>query len=942
MPISWLVRFLGPLWTPGICEAVASCLMVQWWTPGGLQPTLIISSCTQGGISESTQISSGVHWSPVYDWTLVESTGVWEESVDEGKDLPNGNTVSPFWPHPVFNYQSPQKYFCASTYWVYGWGSWEIESMQDTVGTVWQHSPRTTTSPLSNIHISVQWLSQIIAMETAAIETLKRVTQVLASEVQSPVILICLENGKLEFNQMAKADFPANVVQAVLSQLVGTTENAVQMEDGIQVNEFTAQPSDDLEEIDVVNDNYDDIANIIDTYDEEEEASDEKEGQVQKMLHSLIDDTAAYLKEQDRLSAAQAEDAKSEGKDEDPVIRLSAGNGDDQPPESQKPISSTQVWVEFKAEHPILPGVHTRVQKNIFKESLVKSLIKEGVITSHKEILDSYNNTSWRENGDRILTDGTPVQASELSALQLLENEQARILQTMPALHSVARSATCPTQKKSSPYARLCSVVFKLFAEDLCLLQEEEIHTKMPHILTNSSQASVLFWDAPFNVMHFWMHGLSVLAKHMPCPNLTWWRGDVILMFGHEISFAEYREKTYKKVLHLEHLILNKVLFGLYTMEEAEELFNIKTIEDAGCGTEWETIAPTNNEDGPKGVIYDQELVWGQSRYMDLGEKKPSDMELMLNNLCGHQKKVGNAHYAHEAHLGSCPPEERERALALGREYHRVMGFVTGFNDELTPDAKKLCKEFSYELPAIRVPVRLGKQKAAESVVPPPLPPAMPKKYKSKGKSYSLSQDPQPSIPQPSVPLRQSTRERIPSKSAQDMRENDQASQMSIHFQTAGNEEKFTWARFVHITWVEAPKVVMWGTLKLPTWHKKVLEEESSKNLCNCEPTSALHPKFTNKKMEISPECTGSSTSILIPNSTLSTLPNLPLATLHNPYQLRDLVYPPLMHLRWHLALVLSCMLGSRRMAVCLVEVAAMSEGASSDLEMFLRESKYL
>lgn len=191
------------------------------------------------------------------------------------------------------------------------------------------------------------------------------------------------------------------------------------------------------------------------------------------------------------------------------------------------------------------------------------------------------------------------------------------------------------------------------------------------------------FGDAPFNILRFWMHGLSVLAKNTPRPNLVWWRGDTILMFGREITFSQYRQKTYKKVLELEHLILNEVLHGFYTMEEAEELFKIKSLVEtgdettpgygviadtanplmrtaesdkfflrlfeekrlglqpnargginvdkvqglvwlatihkaygmlvaachilviAGRGTEWETIGPTNNENGPKGVVYD-------------------------------------------------------------------------------------------------------------------------------------------------------------------------------------------------------------------------------------------------------------------------------------------------------------------------------------------------
>ena len=78
------------------------------------------------------------------------------------------------------------------------------------------------------------------------------------------------------------------------------------------------------------------------------------------------------------------------------------------------------------------------------------------------------------------------------------------------------------------------------------------------------------------------MHGISVLAKNTPRPNLVWWRGDKILMFGQEISFAEYKQKTYQKVLHLENFILNEVMFGMYTIKEAEQIFDIQNVEETG------------------------------------------------------------------------------------------------------------------------------------------------------------------------------------------------------------------------------------------------------------------------------------------------------------------------------------------------------------------------
>jgi hypothetical protein len=253
-------------------------------------------------------------------------------------------------------------------------------------------------------------------------------------------------------------------------------------------------------------------------------------------------------------------------------------------------------WTHFKAEHPRLAGITTDRRKETFKDSLVKDLIKHRVITSRARILDGTQLTWWQNNGDKLRTDGTPVQGlrtysgftckkcsvvgrsfefmkshihtdgnseglkakpteisggiivqtfserfryffpvlsdplflpsqidctpSEFSALQVLENEQARILQTVPetktfdpelrTLAPIFRdggieprlkqfdrrqlSSLLPevppvnSQKKSSLYTRLRNAIFKLFAEDLRLLQDDGIHMEIPHILTNGSQ----------------------------------------------------------------------------------------------------------------------------------------------------------------------------------------------------------------------------------------------------------------------------------------------------------------------------------------------------------------------------------------------------------------------------------------------------------------------
>jgi hypothetical protein len=79
--------------------------------------------------------------------------------------------------------------------------------------------------------------------------------------------------------------------------------------------ESITQPPDDIDEVDVVADEYDEVAEIIESYDEEKEPHDPKSEQVQDMLSLLIDNTAAYLEEQDRESDAQAMGHYTDGAD---------------------------------------------------------------------------------------------------------------------------------------------------------------------------------------------------------------------------------------------------------------------------------------------------------------------------------------------------------------------------------------------------------------------------------------------------------------------------------------------------------------------------------------------------------------------------------------------------------------------------------------------------
>lgn len=90
-----------------------------------------------------------------------------------------------------------------------------------------------------------------------------------------------------------------------------------------------------------------------------------------------------------------------------------------------------------------------------------------------------------------------------------------------------------------------------------------------------------------------------------------------------------------------------------------------------------------------------------QKKFMDLSPKPPSDIDQALARLRGHVKGVEVGHYARLKNLGSCSSDGRDHALNLAWQYHKVMGFATGYKGEPPADSKILREEFSYQPPDV-------------------------------------------------------------------------------------------------------------------------------------------------------------------------------------------------------------------------------------------------
>ncbi|KAF9479645.1 hypothetical protein BDN70DRAFT_932365 [Pholiota conissans] len=713
-----------------------------------------------------------------------------------------------------------------------------------------------------------------VAMGTP-IETITSATRMLAANVTSPVVLICGEENRLNFYQFGSANFPFDVIQSTLNLLRNSIMNS-------SANHDDPGPIDILNEEDEADDDYEKIANILNDYDFEDELqhidvpkdTNSTSESIESILNSVINNTAAFLEgfEEDDLDAAQApqhEHNKSELNTvndlSDRLTNLQLNSNILLPPAKQ----------EIQKAIPDLATTQLLRANDLVFNTRYGLLICSGChiglpLSSAAPHLSSGFYWGWDEAKE---TTGTiPAAHRRLFMIYFFIDSEG-------GYHSIHHIP--PLIAKHQYCMRL-----RGFREINVAIEKAELSGWISIATDFVDTYLASFGDSPFSIIRLWMHALSVVAKSTPRPNLIWWKGDTMLMAGNDILFSEYRQKTYKQLLQLENFILDKVLLGTYTMEEAETQFNLKNLMEtgdektpghgviadtttplmnntesdiffqqlfkekklgfqqsksggididygecaiwlgaidqafwtlvalchitviAGRGTEWLTISPTNNKNGPKGVVYDPgaqtaafnaayhkglniqgvnkhnrrympyeifrllyllirvvrptELLvlmrtvipeqeksvtiqayqthifaslgraWTSSdisralqiffknvlnlsiglhdyrhmviaiqrKHMKLKAISPSPMEEGLSQLRGHQKVVGDSHYAREIHLGSCDPDHREVALSLARQYHRIMGFATGFDDELPEESQKQRAEFCYQPPS--------------------------------------------------------------------------------------------------------------------------------------------------------------------------------------------------------------------------------------------------
>jgi hypothetical protein len=101
---------------------------------------------------------------------------------------------------------------------------------------------------------------------------------------------------------------------------------------------------------------------------------------------------------------------------------------------------------------------------------------------------------------------------------------------------------------------------------------------------------------APFATVREWMHRFSIASKATKRAVSVWWKGNVVEVGDTRIDFTRYKLFLHQSLNHLERHVEEKVLLGVYTLAELENMYNISHLE--------ELSPPDDNEIG-NGILLD-------------------------------------------------------------------------------------------------------------------------------------------------------------------------------------------------------------------------------------------------------------------------------------------------------------------------------------------------
>src|SRR5258708_666697 len=92
------------------------------------------------------------------------------------------------------------------------------------------------------------------------------------------------------------------------------------------------------------------------------------------------------------------------------------------------------------------------------------------------------------------------------------------------------------------------------------------------------------------------MHRFSIASKATKRAVSVWWKGNVVEVGDTRIDFTCYKLFLHQSLNHLERNVEEKVLLGVYTLAELENMYNISHLE--------ELLPPDDNEIG-NGILLD-------------------------------------------------------------------------------------------------------------------------------------------------------------------------------------------------------------------------------------------------------------------------------------------------------------------------------------------------
>ena len=85
---------------------------------------------------------------------------------------------------------------------------------------------------------------------------------------------------------------------------------------------------------------------------------------------------------------------------------------------------------------------------------------------------------------------------------------------------------------------------------------------------------------SPFATLQTLLRKMSMVSKSTPRPDMIWWHEDVVMVGKLSIDAVKYKRFLLEKLAETEKFVEERILLGLFTLLELDDLCQISKLKD--------------------------------------------------------------------------------------------------------------------------------------------------------------------------------------------------------------------------------------------------------------------------------------------------------------------------------------------------------------------------